>query len=171
MFESASGTPRGDAHEAALARLARVLPAGAQRPRVGDGPARRAEQVAPGVYRAPGRHPATAGDGDGPADPEVPAPDAGGRVPGPGLAALLAGVDPVGLSSFDLVEAIAGWERLLGWAQARQAEVVAVFARRRPGPYAPDQPGPSVSEFAADEIAARLAISRRAADLRLSLAV
>lgn len=62
-------------------------------------------------------------------------------------------------------------DRLIGWAQARQADVVAVFARRRPGPYAPDQPGPTVIEFAADEIAARLANSRRAADLRLSLAV
>jgi hypothetical protein len=50
---------------------------------------------------------------------------------------------------------------LASWVQARQVEVIAEFAGRRPGPYAPDQPGRSVSELAADEIAARLAITRR----------
>ena len=75
------------------------------------------------------------------------------------------------ISSYDLVETMAGWERLIAWAHGRQAEIVAEFAHRRPGPYAPDEAGRSVSEFAADEIAARLRISRRAADLKLSLAV
>jgi hypothetical protein len=75
------------------------------------------------------------------------------------------------LSSHDLLEVMAGWERLVSWAQARQADVIAEFARRRPGPYAPDEPGRAVSEFAADEIAVRLRISRRAADVKLALAL
>jgi hypothetical protein len=78
---------------------------------------------------------------------------------------------PAELSSHDLLEVMAGWERLLSWAQAMQADVIAEFARRRPGPYAPDEPGRTVSEFAADEIAARLRITRRAADVRLALAM
>jgi hypothetical protein len=34
-----------------------------------------------------------------------------------------------------------GWERLASWAQARKVEVIAESAGRRPGPFAPDQPG------------------------------
>jgi Domain of unknown function (DUF222) len=75
------------------------------------------------------------------------------------------------LSSGGLLDGVAGWEQLIGWAQARQAELIAEFARRRPGPNAPDEPGPGVSEFAADEIAARLRVSRRAAEIKLGLAV
>jgi Domain of unknown function (DUF222) len=78
-----------------------------------------------------------------------------------------------GLSSPDLLDGIAGWEQLISWAQARQCELMAEFARRRPGPYEPDEPEPGrrVSEFAADEIAARLRVSRRAAEMKLSLAL
>src|SRR5215207_334685 len=76
---------------------------------------------------------------------------------------------PGALSSHDLLDGIAGWEQLISWACARQAELVAQFARRRPGPYAPDEAGPTVSEFAADEIAARLHITRRAAENTLAL--
>jgi Domain of unknown function (DUF222) len=89
---------------------------------------------------------------------------------------MAAGLDrlvPAAQSSHDLLDGIAGWERLTSWAQARQAEMIAEFARRRPGPYAPDEPEPArrVSEFAADEIAARLRVSRRAAEIKLTLAV
>ncbi|MGH8777181.1 MAG: DUF222 domain-containing protein [Jiangellaceae bacterium] len=57
--------------------------------------------------------------------------------------------------------------------------MIAEFARRRPGPSAPedsdpyvlDESGPRISEFAADEIAARLRITRRAADLKLAIAL
>src|SRR5215207_1010763 len=76
---------------------------------------------------------------------------------------------PGALSSHDLLDGIAGWEQLISWACARQAELVAQFARRRPGPYAPDEAGPTVSEFAADEIAARRHITRRAAENKLAL--
>jgi hypothetical protein len=163
-----------------LARMAKILPPiSGRRPELGMGLVCRAERVAPGVFRAPGRFgiPATAAM-DGSQDPEVLVPCAAagaaqgaGRLPGPGLAAVLGGVDPGAMSSHDLVEAIAGWERLASWVQARQVEVIAEFARRRPGPYSPDSSGRTVSEFAADEIAARLAITRRAADLKLSVAI
>ncbi len=65
----------------------------------------------------------------------------------------------------------ARWDQLISWAQAKQCDTVAEFARRRPGPYAPDRPGRTVSEFAADEIATRLRITRRAADLKLAIAL
>jgi hypothetical protein len=157
---------------------------------MGEGPVRRAQQIAPGVFRAPGRHLAPADGGDRPGAEVLragvaaattgsgaaavatagPAAD-DARVPGPRSAALLAAENPGAMSSYDLLEAIAGWERLASWVQARQGQVIAAFARRRPGPYAPDRPGQMVSEFAADEIAARLAISRRAADIKLSQAL
>ncbi|MGH8965606.1 MAG: hypothetical protein ACRDXB_09805 [Actinomycetes bacterium] len=41
--------------------------------------------------------------------------------------------DPGGLSDAQLVDAIVGFERVAGWAQARQAGLLAEFARRRPG--------------------------------------
>jgi hypothetical protein len=78
---------------------------------------------------------------------------------------------PAELSSHDLLEVMAGWKRLVSWAQAMQTDVIAEFARRRPGPFAPDEPGRAVSKFAADEIATRLRITRRAADVRLALAM
>ncbi|HJU97440.1 MAG TPA: DUF222 domain-containing protein [Jiangellaceae bacterium] len=191
MFEATAETPGAeDSRQLACARLTRVLPAARRRVQTGEGPVRRAQQIAPGVFRAPGRHLAPADGGDRPGA-EVPGAgvaaattDSGAtavatagptadvaRVPGPRSVALLAAKNPSAMSSYDLLEAIAGWEQLASWVQARQADVIAAFARRRPGPYAPDQPGPSVSEFAADEIAARLAVSRRAADLKLSLAI
>ncbi|HZY28952.1 MAG TPA: CapA family protein, partial [Jiangellaceae bacterium] len=51
--------------------------------------------------------------------------------------------------------------RLASWVQARKVEVIAESAGRRPGPFAPDQPGRSLSELAADDIAARMAVTRR----------
>ena len=95
------------------------------------------------------------------------------REPGPATAAVLNRVDPAALSSHDLLDGVAGWDQLISWAQARQCELVAEFARRRPGPYEPDESEPDrrVSEFAADEIAARLRVTRRAADIKLSLAL
>lgn len=186
MFESAgaSDASAGSAREDALARLAAVLPS---RPlRVAEGPVRRAVEVAPGVFRSAGRRPLWPAAA---ALPRVDARDASAipagepgtdpvsAVPpttvlsGSALATALSAMQPDGLPSFDLLEAIAGWERLVAWAQARQAEVISEFARRRPGPYAPDQRGRSVSEFAADEIAARLSVSRQTAENKLHLAV
>ncbi len=170
MFESDGGpdVSADDGRVAAVARLRAILPA---RPvRLGEGPIVRARKVAPGVYKAPHRAPHWSPAGrDERSGTGTPFP--AGSMPGAVLASRLNAADPAGLSSHDLLEAAAGWERLIGWAQAKQGEVIAEFARRRPGPHAPDQPGRRVSEFAADEVAARLRIGRRAADLRLALAL
>ena len=77
-----------------------------------------------------------------------------------------------------------GWERLASWVAAGQLGVIAEFARRRPRDYVErgaDGPGghadrgdprvPQVSEYAVDEVAAALRLSRPAAGGRLQLAV
>ena len=144
---------------------------------------RRARRLPSGAYRPaelpPLRSIADSVDKDGhfdgggrPDDSVHPAGDLV-REPGPVTAAALNRMDPAVLSSHDLLDGLAGWEQLISWAQARQCELVAEFARRRPGPYEPDEPEPGrrVSEYAADEIAARLRVTRRAADIKLSLAL
>ena len=97
---------------------------------------------------------------------------------GPALAASLAQVDPTAVDEVALVDAVCGWERLASWAAAGQLAALAELARRRPpvpagGPGGDQgQPGlPSVSEFAVDEIAAALRLSRVAAGNRLHVAV
>ncbi|HEX4063140.1 MAG TPA: DUF222 domain-containing protein [Streptosporangiaceae bacterium] len=65
--------------------------------------------------------------------------------------------------------------RLVSQAQARELAVVAELARRRPAPGAP--PGPAgtlpgwVSEFVAEEVAAALVLTGRAAQAQVGLAV
>ncbi|TDE14065.1 HNH endonuclease signature motif containing protein [Jiangella asiatica] len=49
---------------------------------------------------------------------------------GPGLAAVLAGLDVPAVSAYEVVEAAAGWARLISWAQAEQARVLAELASR-----------------------------------------
>ncbi|MDT5318871.1 MAG: hypothetical protein QOD88_1393, partial [Mycobacterium sp.] len=95
------------------------------------------------------------------------------------LAALLAGVDPAHIDDdYDLLETIAGWERVIAWAQASEAKAVAEFARR---PWALGQSadaaraargevGQVKRQFAHDEIAARLCVSPAAAGQRVWLA-
>ena len=97
---------------------------------------------------------------------------------GPALAASLAEVDPAVIDDVVLVDAVCGWERLASWAAAGQLAALAELARRRrPGPAGDPggdqgQPGlPSVSEFAVDEVAAALRLSRIAAGTRLHVAV
>jgi Domain of unknown function (DUF222) len=97
---------------------------------------------------------------------------------GPALAVSLAQMDPGAVDDVVLVDAVCGWERLASWVAAGQLSALAELARRRrPGPAdGPDgdrgQPGlPSVSEFAVDEVAAALRLSRVAAGTRLHIAV
>src|SRR5829696_1943978 len=163
MFEPAElpSTSSGDVKQAALARLRSILP---KPPRPALGPMDRAVKRQAGRYRPAVRRPAWH-------DSPTGVGELADRPPAPSLAAALASFSPADLSSHDLMEVTAGWERLISWAQARQAEGIAEFARRRPGPYAPDEPGRAVSEFAADEIAARRRITRRAADVKLALAL
>jgi 3',5'-cyclic AMP phosphodiesterase CpdA len=62
------------------------------------------------------------------------------------------------LSDAQLIDAILGFERLTAWAQARQARLLAEFARRRPGDdptlVATDKPC-TMSRYAPDEVARR----------------
>jgi hypothetical protein len=99
--------------------------------------------------------------------------------------------DPSEVDDGELVELIVAWERLAGWAAAGQLAAIAELACRRPrdlvdraggtsGPAQPEagagadagHPGlPEVSEFAVDEVAAALRLSRPAAGGRLHTAV
>ncbi|WP_026874650.1 HNH endonuclease signature motif containing protein [Jiangella gansuensis] len=49
---------------------------------------------------------------------------------GPGLAQVLAGVQVGVVSTYEVVEAVAGWARLIAWAQAGQAAAVAELTTR-----------------------------------------
>ncbi|MDQ3988910.1 MAG: HNH endonuclease [Actinomycetota bacterium] len=81
--------------------------------------------------------------------------------------------DPAGLSDADLIEGIVGFERVTSWAQARQAGLLAEFARRRPEDswQARRSDTPSrCSEFAPDEVGLALRLSRTTASNRLAIA-
>jgi hypothetical protein len=87
------------------------------------------------------------------------------------LATMLTAVDVAGLTEFDLVEAVAGWERLAGWVAAEQVRAVAELSQR------PLFAGLSSFRDGIDpvaavgmEISARLRISHREADTRVVFA-
>jgi hypothetical protein len=91
--------------------------------------------------------------------------------PGPFLLAILESVDPSRLNGFDLVRMIQATERLVSHVQASSMSSVYELAHAAPGDAEsePDRladPDP----FAADELRPALTITRRAADLRLSVA-
>ena len=89
--------------------------------------------------------------------------------PCPLLAEALTGLNRAAASTGELLDAAAGWERLIGWATAGQAATLAEFARRRPP--AEEVPGSRVGEFAADEVGAALHLCRGTAGARLSFAL
>jgi Domain of unknown function (DUF222) len=81
--------------------------------------------------------------------------------------------DPAGLSDAALIDTVIGFDRVASWASARQARLLAEFARRRPGdhPLAARCDTPSrASEFAPDEIGVALRLSRTTAANRLVMA-
>ncbi len=92
----------------------------------------------------PGELPADADVGldvlpDGLLDDELTAlldDHAGGEVPveetptGPGLARALADTDVTAVSTYGVVEAVAGWARLAAWVAAQQAAAVAELTTR-----------------------------------------
>jgi Domain of unknown function (DUF222) len=82
--------------------------------------------------------------------------------------------DEAGLSDAQLVDAMVGFERLAAWAQARQARVLAEFARRRPGDdsamVATDKPC-AMSRFAPDEVGLALKLARLTAKTRIGRSV
>jgi len=84
------------------------------------------------------------------------------------------------LDDAELVSVVQFWERVASSAAAAQLAAIAELARRRPRSWLDDSPGhtdagdplsPEVSEFAVDEIAAALRLSRPAAGTRLHVAV
>ncbi|MGH4025821.1 MAG: DUF222 domain-containing protein [Pseudonocardiaceae bacterium] len=107
--------------------------------------------------------------------PPEPQPPASACVPSGWLALELdhSSVDPARLSDAELIDSVVGFDRVSSWALARQARVLAEFARRRPGdhPLAARCDVPSLcSEFAPDEIGLALRLSRPAAATRLAMA-
>ena len=81
--------------------------------------------------------------------------------------------DPERLSDAELIDTVVGFERVAAWAGARQAALLAEFARRRPDddsrPTRSDVPS-RCSEFASDEIGLALRLSRTTASNRLVMA-
>lgn len=97
--------------------------------------------------------------------PQTCAAEVGDLSPGVGLAAVLAEADVAGLSAYDLVEAAAGWQRMISWAQARQAGVLAQLSRRpemQPGSTGYRSVNPVTNTGL--EVAARTCITARQAE-------
>ena len=86
----------------------------------------------------------------------------GGMTPGVPLASTLLDQDVVRVDDAALVEVVAGWERMISWASAAQAVAVAEMTRRALSS--------REAEFVGDEVAARLGVSRRSAELKVELA-
>jgi Domain of unknown function (DUF222) len=82
-------------------------------------------------------------------------------------------MDPVRLSDAELIDTVVGFERVTAWAGARQAALLAEFARRRSADYSQptrsDSPSRG-SEFAPDEVGVALRLSRTTATGRLVMA-
>lgn len=103
---------------------------------------------------------------------EAPAGDQIGQIPAAqcapsgwlGLELDHATVEPGRLTDADLIDAITGFERMSSWAGARQAALLAEFARRRPDDHS------LAGDHGADEIALALRLSRTAAAERLARA-
>lgn len=96
-------------------------------------------------------------------------------------AAELARARPATLDDHDLLEHAAAWEEVAAWVAARQLDALAEFARRPAGPARADDDPAALSrdyaprgtwarEFADDELAARLRLSRPVAHGRIWLA-
>jgi hypothetical protein len=101
-------------------------------------------------------------------------------LPGAELASMLNAAAPSCVDDDGvLLDAIAGWDRIISWAHAKQAAAIAEFARR---PWSPGlsvdearakygKLGSATREFVDDEIAARLCVSSSSAGFKLDLAV
>jgi hypothetical protein len=93
--------------------------------------------------------------------------------PGPELATLLDDTAPADVDDYQLVEVIAGWERLKAHAEARQFEAIAALTRR---PVFADcaqkgeDPKTAARRAAASEISARMRLSPGQARNRVELA-
>lgn len=83
-------------------------------------------------------------------------------VTGPQLVDVLVALDSAGAEVNVLVEAIAAWERVIAWAGAQQAQLITAFTTCE-GTRTP-------LRFLIDHLASRLAVSRRAAEIKVDLA-
>ncbi len=78
------------------------------------------------------------------------------------LAGVLSGIEMADVTDADLVEMVAGWDRVRSWATARQAGVVSeLLARRGSG---------REGDYLVDELAARLARTRTSTNVLVGLA-
>ena len=109
--------------------------------------------------------------------PPAPTVQAARSVRPNGVAALeleLATHGPEVLDDHDLIEAIRGFEQVVAWAGARQAGLLAEFARRRPAHPADRADSTDVAgvgRYAPDEVGLALTLSRGTAGERLARAV
>ena len=81
---------------------------------------------------------------------------------------------PGRLSDAELIEAVIGFDRVASWAQAKQAELLAEFARRRPDDdavMAQSDKTCLLSRYAPDEVGVALHLSRGAAMIRIGHAI
>ena len=96
------------------------------------------------------------------------------RAPGAELAGVLAGVDVHALGGDALAEVIAGCERLISWAQARQLAAITVLEARMGALVAglPGGPGSAVdaAELTVAEVAIALTVLENSAGNRVALA-
>jgi hypothetical protein len=106
---------------------------------------------------------------DGPLEPAVlvpvRAPGLEGMPPGPALAGALEAADLSAMGAYELVEAIAAWQRIASWATARQATAIAELSRRvemRPLAGGRQIESMSSQRITAMEVAARLCLTRPA---------
>jgi hypothetical protein len=106
--------------------------------------------------------------------------DIADMAPGVDLATRLAAITPADLDDdYNVLEVVAGWDRMRSWVDAQQLAAVAEFARRpmsigEDPDVARAKRGPLGSVRRSnpdDEIAARLSISSRSAEFRLGLAL
>ena len=92
----------------------------------------------------------------------VGAPTASAPGAGLPLAVELAALEPRRLDAYALVEAVAGWERVISWAHAQQASAINEMSRRALSGREMD--------LVPDKVAACLAATRRSAELKVELA-
>ncbi|MGH9252215.1 MAG: DUF222 domain-containing protein, partial [Acidimicrobiales bacterium] len=114
----------------------------------------------------------------GPVEPSVLVPSRvpglEGMAPGPALAGVLDGVDLSGLGAYELVEAVAGWQRIASWAAARQAEVIAELAGRvemRPAANGREIASMTPQRVTGLEVAARLRLTPAAGEALVARSV
>ena len=86
-----------------------------------------------------------------------------GVLPGPSLAAALAGLDVANADPETLIEATAAWERMASWAVAEQARAIGELYRRRSAQ--------RCGEYVGDEVAACLATTRAAGEAKVGRAL